>query len=222
MSILEQGSEVLLVGGEELFPLPNRCLYWAAEETLFVADIHLGKGASFRCRSVPVPSGSTQETLTRLDTAILEANAKRLVVLGDLWHAAVGRTEEHMDRFVSWRQSRASLSIFLVTGNHDLKSGPLPAAHNIDEVPPGSSLGPFELQHEPQDPKPGLYGLGGHLHPGVRLTGRADSSLTLPCFWFRSRYGVLPSFGEFTGVSRIRPNQTDEVFAVFADGVRRV
>jgi metallophosphoesterase superfamily enzyme len=47
---------------------------------------------------------------------------------------------------------------------------------------------------------PGAYVLAGHLHPGVVLGGRAHDRLRLPCFHFGPRSGVLPAFGEFTGM----------------------
>ena len=39
--------------------LAGRALLWPERRTLLVADLHLGKGAVFRARGVPVPSGST-------------------------------------------------------------------------------------------------------------------------------------------------------------------
>ena len=35
-------------------------------QAMFVADIHLGKAATFRSLGVPVPAGTTQENLAKL------------------------------------------------------------------------------------------------------------------------------------------------------------
>lgn len=38
--------------------LPQRALWWASEKTLLVADVHLGKGATFRALGQPLPRGA--------------------------------------------------------------------------------------------------------------------------------------------------------------------
>lgn len=195
----------LELAGERLVARGDRTLFWPAERTLFVADLHLGKGASFRAGGVPVPSGSTRATLDALSRAAREASAERIVVLGDLWHARAGRTEEHRAAFADWRRGR---DLVLVLGNHDRASGGEP-----DAVPPGGTLGPFALHHFP-DPDPNGYTLCGHLHPAVGLSGFGGDALRLPCFWFGEAVGVLPAFGDLTGFAEIRPASGDRIVAV--------
>jgi DNA ligase-associated metallophosphoesterase len=199
---------VIEVAGERLFARGDRTLYWPAMETLFVADLHLGKGASFRAGGVPIPAGSTQSTLEALAVAVHDSGAKRLIVLGDLWHARSGRTAENRELLARWREERPDLEISLVIGNHDRGAG-----WELDSIPPGEALGPFALHHFP-DPDPRGYVLAGHLHPGFRLSGLGGQSLRLPCFWFGDSVGVLPAFGELTGAMEIRPLPTDRVVVV--------
>src|SRR6185436_15640126 len=52
-----------VVAGEELLLLPERAAYWPAKRALFVADYHLGKAASFRSAGIPLPAGTTSETV---------------------------------------------------------------------------------------------------------------------------------------------------------------
>ncbi len=212
----KEGSLVAEVSGEEMILLPDRAMYWPAERTLFVADIHLGKGAAFRAGAIPVPTGVTKGTLDRLCAVVREVDPARIVVLGDLWHARMGRTERCEAEFLEWRERHAERDVWLVEGNHDIRSGDLPTSHHLRIVKPGMKLGPFCLLHEPETPSEG-YGLAGHLHPGARLVGRGDSGLTAPCFWVRPDYAVLPAFGEFTGTSRIRATNADRVY-LLADG----
>ena len=47
-----------------------------ASRTLFVADLHLGKSATFRARGLPVPSGTTQDNLRRL-AALVQTRMRR-------------------------------------------------------------------------------------------------------------------------------------------------
>ena len=187
-------------------------LFWPAQSVLFVADVHLGKAATFRnLGRVPVPSGTTESTLSRLGIALAETGAGKLVILGDLWHAKAGRDERTLGEFASWREEFAHVEMTLVEGNHDRRSGRLPEELEITEVAEDEPLGPFALRHYP-DPSDAGYTLGGHVHPAVRLTGVGKEALRLPCFLFGARVGILPSFGDFTGSAIIRPRSGDGVF----------
>lgn len=201
----------ICVAGEILQARGDRTLFWPATSTLFVADLHLGKGAAFRAGGVPVPTGSTAATLQALAQAVSATGAQNVIVLGDLWHAREGRTEENQATLARWRESRSDLDLSLVIGNHDRRSGwELPASE------PGRLLGPFALHHHPE-PNPLGYVLCGHLHPGVQLSGIARQTMKLPCFWFGDEVGVLPAFGDLTGTMAISRVKGDRVVIV-ADG----
>ncbi len=62
----------------------------------------------------------------------------------------------------------------------------------------------------------------GHLHPAIRLAGRADDSVRLPCFWLRDGLTVLPAFGAFTGGATFDREEGDRVLAVAGDRVVNV
>lgn len=194
----------------------DRTLFWPAASTLFVADLHLGKGAAFRAGGVPVPSGSTMATLDRLGEAVESSGAARLIVLGDLWHARAGRTEENRRALAEWREKRPRLTTLLVIGNHDRGAG-----WELDAFEEGYRAGPFVLRHHPQ-PDPEGYVLCGHLHPGYRLGGLGGQSIRLGCFWFGETVGVLPAFGDLTGNMEIRPSSDDRVFILAEGSVAKV
>jgi hypothetical protein len=46
--------------------------------------------------------------------------------------------------------------------------------------------------------------------------------LRLPCFHFGAHCGVLPAFGDFTGMHVVRPEAGDRVFVVAEHGVQPV
>jgi len=202
--------------GERLVVMAHRALFWPRTHSLFVADVHLGKSESFRAGSLPIPSGTTDETLGRLQRAIDESRASKLYILGDLWHARAGRTLRIEDRFRDWRCAQTGLEVFLVEGNHDLRSGGPISDCDLIELPDSHLLAPFTLRHYPDEVE-GQTVLAGHLHPAVALTGRGGQGMRLPCFWFGDRVGVLPAFGDFTGNYTVRPRSGDQVFVV-ADG----
>jgi metallophosphoesterase superfamily enzyme len=50
----------------DILLLPGRAAFLPASATLLVADLHLGKAATFRQAGIPVPEGSAQADLARL------------------------------------------------------------------------------------------------------------------------------------------------------------
>jgi uncharacterized protein len=209
------------VAGEELVLLPERAVFWPARKLVFVADFHLGKAASFRRAGIPLPSGTTAENVERLGRAIDKTGATSVVFLGDFLHSAQGRTESTLGRFGAWREERARVELTIVRGNHDKKAGDPPAAWGVRCIEAGERVGPFVLNHEPGASRGG-YALSGHIHPAVRLSACGEKSLRLPCFWFGSRYGVLPAFGAFTGNAEVLPRRGDQVFVIAEQEVLQV
>lgn len=213
------GAIGLTVAGEALWLLPQRAVYWPAQGLLLVADVHLGKAASFRHHGVAVPSGTGQATLARLDQALVLSGARRLIVLGDLLHARSGHTAA-LDRLVAdWLAQHPGLDWALLAGNHDRHAG-VPGGWRLGQVEEGSVIGPFVLRHAPPaaaDPRG--YVLAGHVHPAVRLRGAAGQRARLPCFWFGAAAGILPAFGEFTGHHEVRPQPGDRVCVLAGEAV---
>lgn len=199
------------LAGETLRLLPQKALYWPREQTLFIADIHFGKAASFRAAGIPLPPGSTTASLSRLEACIEQSGASRIVFLGDFLHSKAARADATFERFADWRQRHRQVELTLVRGNHDDKAGDPPREWNIVCVDEGEVMGPFCLAHHPEPDLRG-YVLAGHIHPAVYLDGPANDSLRLPCFWFGAYVCVLPAFGEFTGTHVVKPQAGDRVF----------
>lgn len=210
--------QTLTLAGEELRLLPERAIYWPRVATLLVADLHLGKAAAFRAAAIAVPEGAANADLARLGRLIERRNVRRLLILGDLLHARSGRTPAILAAVGVWRERYADLEITLVRGNHDAHSGDPPDEWNISCVDEPWRAGPFFLRHTPATSVDG-YVLAGHIHPAVSLVGAARQRMTLPCFWFGARVGVLPAFGGFTGVKTITPSPGDQVFVVAGEEV---
>lgn len=209
------------IQGEHLQLLPERAAYWERTQTLFVADVHLGKAATFRAYKVPVPEGSMAADLTRLSQALQRTSARQLIILGDLFHNVKGRDQQTHTAFSNWRQQHPDLKLTLISGNHDRKAGDLLAEWNI-RIVEGPTPGPlFVLNHAPLQPTAG-YALTGHVHPAVKLLGQGLQSAKLPCFWFRENSAVLPAFGDFIDHMIVQPEKNDQVFAVTKNQVLSV
>ena len=208
--------------GQTLQLMPERCIFWQEMSLLMAADLHLGKEGTFRSAGIPLPEGPSAETLNRLDQALLRTGAKRLVVLGDLFHGA-SSVEAFADMMTAWRKRNSELGIELIGASHDRWSGDLPGSWRIELHKEPRRMDPFMLHHYPAADNTESYWLAGHLHPGVVLReGRRGATLRLPCFYFTERGGVLPAFGSFTGVTRIEPDCGSHCYAVAGDEVVKV
>jgi DNA ligase-associated metallophosphoesterase len=211
-------SDVLLdIAGEDVRLIPERALFWPRACTLVVADVHWGKAATFRAAGIPIPGGTTTEDLSRLDRAIHRTGARRLVVLGDLFHARAGRVATRtLATLRDWRERTSGLEIQLVRGNHDRHAGDPPADLRINCLNAPAFVPPFVLRHQP-DAAPEGYTLAGHVHPALIVSGPAHQRERLPCFLVRPRVMLLPAFGSFTGSTAVYPEPCDRGFVV-ADG----
>lgn len=211
----------LIVGAERLVLLPERAVYLPEHHTLLVADAHIGKAQSFRRLGVPVPGGTTAAALLRLSAALQRTAAKHLVFLGDLLHSAYAQAPATWAAVAGWREQHSALQLTLVRGNHDLHAGDPPPGWRVHCVPGPLLLGNLALSHHP-DPLPDHYVLAGHVHPAavVGSSRRSHGRLRLPCFHFGPNVGVLPAFGEFTGMHVMNRKPGDRVVVVAEDELR--
>lgn len=199
--------------GETLVLLPERALWWPARRTLLLADLHIGKAASFRAWGQPVPAGSTQQNLARLDALIAQHAPAELLMLGDFLHAAQARTPQVLGALADWRARHAGLGMTLVRGNHDSRAGDPPDSLGIAVVDEPYRVGPFACCHHPQLHATHFV-LAGHLHPVCTLQGPGRDSLRLPCFVAEAGQALLPAFGEFTGGWRVDAAPGRRLYAI--------
>ena len=218
MTPLLTGALEIDVASEVLDLLPDHAVHWRGASTLFVADPHFGKAATFRAAGIFVPEETTAMTLTRLDTLLHATSARRIVFLGDFLHAREGRQPATLGAIDEWRAGHASVTMLLVRGNHDRRAGDPPESFAIECVDGPVIEGPFALAHHPTR-VPGAYVLAGHVHPGARLYGAGRERARLSCFWFGRECAVLPAFGEFTGLADIEAEPGDRVWVTTGEEV---
>lgn len=197
----------------ELWLLPEKAIYWPAQRALLIADIHFGKAAAYRRLGQPVPHGTTQANLRRLDDLLARYRCERLIFLGDFLHAPESQTPATLNPLHDWRATYPELEITLIRGNHDRRAGDPPASLGLNVIPEPLLLGPFALQHEP-DLHPTHHVLAGHVHPAFRLNGRGRQSLRLPCFCIGKRLSLLPAFGDFTGTMTVTAEDRWQIYVV--------
>jgi DNA ligase-associated metallophosphoesterase len=208
----------LNIAGERLLLYPERAAYWPARRTLLITDTHWGKASTMRAAAIPIPGGTTRESLDRLSQLIESTAARRLVMLGDSIHARSGRSPQTMAELAAWRGRHAALDLLLIRGNHDQSAGDPPPELGIRCFDAPLVDAPFVYRHWPKGSEEG-YTLSGHLHPAIRVRGRAAETAKLACFWFGPSVGVLPAFGGLTGTAIIHPNPGDRICAIAGDEI---
>ncbi len=191
--------------------LPHPALFWRERNTLVVTDIHFGKAATFRAQGVGLPAGGTAHNLARLSAALQHTKAERLLILGDLLHAKLGRSASVIEKVTAWRNEFAQLTVDVVLGNHDSHAGKPPVEWRMNTMEELIEH-PFVWRHVPSDSDAG-YVIAGHVHPAVVLRGGGER-LKVGCFYFGRNHAILPAFGDFTGYGIVRPKVGDHVFAI--------
>lgn len=204
------------LGGERLLLLAQKAALLVDRQTLLVADVHLGKAHSFRRLGVPVPHGTSAETLGRLSALLQRHAVRRIVFLGDLLHSRHAQAPSTRSALADWCAAHGDVQRTLVRGNHDRHAGDPAAAFGFEVVDEPLILGGLALCHHPAS-HPGRYVLAGHLHPCVGIGGAARDRLRLPCFHLGAGCGVLPAFGAFTGMHPVEPAPSDRLLAIADD-----
>jgi len=202
--------------GEDLTLCPDHAVFWAAGNTLFVADPHFGKAASFRRVGIPVPEETTAADCARLTCLIETVSAHTLVILGDFLHSEMGRLSVVKAILEEWRSGHLDLRIHLVRGNHDVSAGDPWPELEIECHDEPWVFGPWSCRHEADENAAGLQ-LSGHVHPSISFAGARVS-----CFWKRERQLVLPAFGSFTGTHAVKPSAGEEVYGSDGQAVLRI
>lgn len=179
-------------GGADLEAMSSGGLYWPEQDTLVVSDLHLGKSERMARRTGQMlPPYETIETLGKLDEALGQTAARKVICLGDSFDdLEAGRSlpEDH----VNWiTRMMAGREWIWIEGNHD--PGPLEfgGSHLLE-----LALGPLTFRHIATPNSTGE--VSGHYHPKARLSLRGRT-LTRPCFLRDESRLILPAFGHYTG-----------------------
>lgn len=170
----------------------SRALFWAEENALLVADLHLEKASFFARHGQMLPPYDSRATLERLAQAVRETGARRVYCLGDSFHdsAGVDRLEPHAAGMLD-ALTRATDWVW-ITGNHD-EDARAPGGTVVDEL---SSRG-LVMRHMARSGTPGVE-VSGHFHPKLRVKVRGRS-IARPCAVASENRLILPAFGALTG-----------------------
>ncbi|XOV94020.1 MAG: ligase-associated DNA damage response endonuclease PdeM [Bacteroidota bacterium] len=191
---------------------PLKAIFWVEQSLLILSDLHLGKAGHFRKNGIAVPVDIHQRDLINLNYLIDRYQPKTIAFLGDLFHSDLNA---EWNTFSNWMGNQR-VEMILVKGNHDILSENIYKSSKM-KVCDDLMIEPFHFSHEQKESA--LYNISGHVHPSIRLRGRAKQGVTIPCFYFSKDHGLLPAYGAFTGTYKIRPVMGDHVFATTGEEV---
>lgn len=180
---------------EYFFLLPQKAIYRPAQQELILSDLHLGKAAHFRKNGIPLPTPSKSKDLEILQQLINHWQPKKIIILGDLFHSDYNL---EWDLFSQFLNQNAQLLFVLVKGNHDilkLEIYNIPNLTVVDKIEEPN----FTFSHQPVN-NCDKINFCGHIHPAIKINGKAKQSVTLPCFAFVGNNFILPAFGSLTGL----------------------
>ena len=204
---------------------PQHSLYWEEENTLIIADMHLGKTGHFRKSGIAIPQSIYKADLQRLIAQLYLFKVERLIITGDLTHSTANK---ELDLFLKWRKDFTSLHIHLVKGNHDILDDGWYDEAGISVSHQKLISGPFLFIHDLKmrnklpDEENNKYIFTGHMHPAIHLRGQGRQSLRFPCFYFTPDYCVLPAFSRFSGTYTVTPEKGEKVFAVVENALMQL
>jgi hypothetical protein len=181
------------VAGAECLADVSGALVIAREDTLVVADLHLGKGAAVARRGPLLPPYDTHATLIRLAAVIARIRPRRVISLGDAFHDEAAPAQLDAQAFAMLRDLQRGRDWIWIAGNHD----PAPPAGCGGDATATLEVGRLVLRHEPR-PAPAPGEIAGHLHPVARIRG-AGPGARRRCFAFDTTRLVMPAFGAYTG-----------------------
>jgi metallophosphoesterase superfamily enzyme len=170
----------------------ERSLYFAAERTLVVADIHWGYADSHRRIGNLLPMWGNEELARRLNRLIEHYRPARMIWLGDSLHtrAAAPLAEQFLATLPP------ALETIVLEGNHDRG---WPRANGYEY-----RLGEYRLHHGDRAlaSEPGTIEVIGHLHPAMSWSDGAGLRLKVPALVEGPGRVILPSFSDWAaGVS---------------------
>lgn len=204
----------------KLILLKEKAVWIPSLNSVFIADLHFGKASHFRKSGIPIPEPIHLEDLANLQLIIQNYQPQHVYFLGDLFHSDWNGQWEVLNQFLG---TFSQVEFHLVLGNHDILDSKLyhQSAFTVYKSP--IEIGDLILSHEPLDEIPEeKINLCGHIHPGIRLVGKARQSIRLSCFYYKPNQLILPAFGRFTGLALIKPQSKDQVFGITKEKVIQI
>jgi hypothetical protein len=179
--------------GETFEATPDGALFWRAQQSLLVADLHLEKASWFALLGQFLPPYDSHATLTALAAEVERTGATRLYCLGDSFHDRFGCDRLPSNARELLTQLTSTLDWTWIVGNHD----PGFADHCGGRIEDEAEIGGIILRHEAarDETRPEI---SGHFHPKLRVSMKGRR-VSRRCFVASPAKIIMPAFGSLTG-----------------------
>lgn len=212
-------SKEIICNGVVLQITNQRAIFWEAQESLILSDVHIGKSAHFQKSGIPIPSSILAKDLERLQQLIHHFNAKQLIIVGDLFHAEYNKD---LDEFKDWRSQFNALKLLLIKGNHDRLKQAIYDDFNIEVHQNSLEIEHIKFVHDTIQSTENSFTISGHTHPGVLIKGIGKQRIKLPCYQVTKNQLILPAFSLFTGLNTKEAPEKCKNYAFTNDGIFEV
>jgi DNA ligase-associated metallophosphoesterase len=179
--------------GETFHATREGALYWASQQALLVADLHLEKASWFARLGQFLPPYDSHATLTALAAEVERTGARRLLCLGDSFHDRFGCDRLPANARALLISLTSRLDWTWIVGNHDPGFADHCGGTIVDEV----ELGGIVLRHE-ANAADAQQEISGHYHPKLRVNVKGRH-VSRRCFVVSSTKVIMPAFGSLTG-----------------------
>ena len=216
MRTIESNTLNISVCGYTITLLHQKAIWLPEIKTLIIADLHIGKIEHFRSAGIGLPSEASMATITKLKSILDSYQPHKVIFLGDLFHS---RKNSSFAVFKNLLDSYCHITFILVLGNHDIMKED--DYQDLDLLVVSEFyIDNLWLTHEPQSKiNSEYYNIAGHIHPGVRLSGKGRESISLACFYFGLHGAIIPAFGYFTGKAMLQNTEKGSVYAIAEDKI---
>ena len=179
-------------GGSVFEMHPSGALYWPAQSSLLVGDLHFEKASSYHKTGQFLPPYDTHQTLQKLEAVIECFKPSRIFFLGDTFHDPAA-----WDRMSGSNKSRLlnsleKLEAVWIEGNHD--QGIVPDRFELlSSVEVNGIILRHIMNRDALAPE-----ISAHFHP-VGVIKFRGVKIRRPCFIKSPHKFIIPSFGVLTG-----------------------
>ena len=205
--------------GRSFTLLHEKALSNNEESLLVIADVHLGKVNHFRKEGISMPLNAQQGDYLNLKQLLDKIQPQKVYFLGDLFHSDYNYDWHHFEALISCYPDTA---FTLIKGNHDFIDVEKFERLGLQIVKDLIEDEQFIYSHEPITYEHSKLNIAGHIHPGITLSGKANQSARIPCFYLRDNILLLPAFGTLTGLCIMDRSSVANVYAILPGEVKKI
>ncbi len=201
---LDNGSCRILLCGKSFIADRSGALYWPAEKTLVVSDLHLERGSYLTDDGVVLPPYDTSSVFEKLEEALDRYDPHRVIALGDSFCAdGDARLSAHdADWLYDLMEER---DWYWVAGPEQAE---IPECFG-GTVLPHVTLGGIKFRYEPVR-APVSHEIAGRMHP-IAQVSEYGHVMRGRCFVSNGMRLILPSMGKYSAGANVLGSAFDSL-----------